>query len=139
FVVTMRQDATVSFVEPRSPRALHAIERLPGVMEVEPVRAVPVRLRAGHRSRTLAITGLPADPQLNRVIDRRSGPVSLPPDGLVLSKILAGILDVSPGAALQVEVLEGRRPVRVVPVAALVDDTMGLQAYMHIDAVRRLM
>jgi putative ABC transport system permease protein len=100
---------------------------------------VPARLRAGHRSRTLAITGLPADPQLNRVIDRRRGPISLPPDGLVLSKMLAAILDVRPGQSLQVEVLEGSRPVREVPVVSLVDDTMGLQAYMQIDAVRRLM
>jgi putative ABC transport system permease protein len=139
FVVTMRQDATVSFVEPRSPEAAFAVEHLPGVMEMEPMRTVPVRLRAGHRSRTLAITGLPADPQLNRVIDRRRGPVSLPPEGLVLSKLLAEILDIAPGQSLQVEVLEGNRPVREVPVASLVDDTMGLQAYMQIDALRRLM
>jgi putative ABC transport system permease protein len=139
FVVTMRQDATISFVEPRSPEAAFAVEHLPGVMEMEPMRTVPVRLRAGHRSRTLAITGLPADPQLNRVIDRRRGPVSLPPEGLVLSKLLAEILDIAPGQSLQVEVLEGNRPVREVPVASLVDDTMGLQAYMQIDALRRLM
>ena len=139
FVVTMRQDATVSFVEPRSPEAAFAVEHLPGVMEMEPMRTVPVRLRAGHRSRTLAITGLPADPQLNRVIDRRRGPVSLPPEGLVLSKLLAEILDIAPGQSLQVEVLEGNRPVREVPIASLVDDTMGLQAYMQIDALRRLM
>jgi putative ABC transport system permease protein len=139
FVVTMRQDATISFVEPRSPEAAFAVEHLPGVMEMEPMRTVPVRLRAGHRSRTLAITGLPADPQLNRVIDRRRGPVSLPAEGLVLSKLLAEILDIAPGQSLQVEVLEGNRPVREVPVASLVDDTMGLQAYMQIDALRRLM
>jgi putative ABC transport system permease protein len=139
FVVTMRQDATVSFVEPRSAQAAHAVERLPGVMEVELMRTVPVRLRAGHRSRTLAITGLPEDPQLNRVIDRRLGPMSLPREGLVLSKMLADILGVAPGQRLQVEVLEGSRPVRDVPIAALVDDTMGLQAYMQIDAVRRLL
>jgi putative ABC transport system permease protein len=139
FVVTMRQDATVSFVEPRSARAAYAVEHLPGVMEVEPMRTVPARLRAGHRSRTLAITGLPAAPQLNRVIDRRLGPLSLPDEGLVLSKMLAAILDVRPGQSLQVEVLEGSRPVRDVPIVSLVDDTMGLQAYMQIDAVRRLM
>jgi putative ABC transport system permease protein len=139
FVVTMRQDATISFVEPRSPEAAFAVEHLPGVMEMEPMRTVPVRLRAGHRSRTLAITGLPADPQLNRVIDRRRGAVSLPPEGLVLSKLLAEILDIAPGRSLQVEVLEGNRPVREVPIASLVDDTMGLQAYMQIDALRRLM
>ena len=53
--------------------------------------------------------------------------------------MLAEILSVAPGQLLQVEVLEGSRPVRDVPIAALVDDTMGLQAYMHIDALRRLM
>jgi putative ABC transport system permease protein len=139
FSVAMRQDATLTLVEPRSARAAYAVEQLPGVIGMEPMRSVPARLRASHRSRTLAITGLPPDPKLNRVIDRHTGPVSLPPQGLVLSRMLAEILDVVPGESLQVEVLEGSRPVRDVPVAALVDDAMGLQAYMHIDAVRRLM
>lgn len=139
FVMAMRQDATVTFVEPRSPRATHAVERLPGVMEVEPMRTVGVRLRAGHRSRTLAITGLPAEPQLIRVLDRSGRAVSLPIDGLVLSKMLADILGVRPGDQVVVEVLEGMRPTREVLIAGVVDDTMGLQAYMEIDAVRRLM
>jgi putative ABC transport system permease protein len=139
FVMGMRQDATVAFVEPRSTRAISAVEHLPGVMDVEPVRSVPVRLRAGHRSRTLAITGLPAAPRLNRVVNRDGRVVSLPPQGLVLSEMLGRILDVTIGDRLQVEVLEGLRPVREVPVVALVDDSMGLQAYMRIDAVRSLL
>jgi putative ABC transport system permease protein len=56
-----------------------------------------------------------------------------------MSSMLGQILDVTPGSPVQVEVLEGARPVATVPVAALVDDSMGLQAYMDIDAVRRLM
>jgi putative ABC transport system permease protein len=139
FSVAMRQDATVSFVEPRSGRAVHAVEHLPGVMDIEPMRSVPVRLRAGHRSRTLAITGLPRTPHLNRVVDRGTRALSLPEHGLVLSRMLAEILAVAPGQSLQVEVLEGEQPVHDVPVVALVDDSMGLQAYMQIDAVRRLM
>jgi putative ABC transport system permease protein len=139
FSVAMRQDATVNFVEPRSERAVHALEHLPGVMDLEPIRSVPVRLRAGHRSRTLAITGLPPTPHLNRVVDRGIRAQSLPDGGLVLSKMLGDILGVAPGQSLQVEVLEGEQPVRDVPVVALVDDSMGLQAYMQIDAVRRLM
>ncbi len=139
FDVAMRQDATISFVEPRDGSAVYAVERLPGVLDVEPMRNVPVRLRAGNRSRTLAITGLPEDPRLNRVVDREGRPVPLPPGGLVLSKMLADILGVAAGDSLQVEVLEGSRPVRQVPIAATVDDSMGLQAYMRIDSVRRLM
>jgi putative ABC transport system permease protein len=139
FDVVMRQDATLSFVEPRSGSARYEIERLPGVIDLEPMRSVPVRLRSGNRSRTLAITGLPETPHLNRIVDRAGRSLSLPPHGLVLSKMLGDILDVQPGDSLQVEVLEGERPVRDVPVTALVDDSMGLQAYMQLDAVRRLM
>ena len=139
FVQAMRQDATVSFVEPRSARAEFEVAHLPGVMDVEPLRFVPVRLRSGHRSRTLAITGLPANQSLNRVVDRSGRALSLPPDGLVLSALLGEILHVGPGEVLRVEVLEGRRPVRDVTVAGLVDDTLGLQAYMRDESLHRIL
>ena len=38
--------------------------RLPGVIAVEPQRTVAVRVRAAHRERYLAITGVPADSRL---------------------------------------------------------------------------
>ena len=53
--------------------------------------------------------------------------------------MLGRILDVSPGDLVQVEVLEGRRFVRQVPVVTLVDDSVGLQAYMRIDALRAML
>lgn len=40
---------------------------------------------------------------------------------------------------MTVEVLEGQRPVRQIPVTGLVDDTLGLSAYMEINALHRLM
>jgi len=135
----MRQDVTVSFVQPRSAAAIHAVASMPGVMAVEPMRAVPARFRVGARSRTLALTGLEAAPDLNRVIDQQGRPQSLPPEGLVLSRMLGQVLGVSPGDTVQVEVLEGRRPVRQVRVTGVVDDIMGLQAYMEFAALGRLM
>jgi putative ABC transport system permease protein len=139
FYRTMRQDVTVRFVEPRSADAMHAVRRLPGVIDAEPIRAVPARLRVGHRHRTLAVTGLVAAPALYRVVERSGRVMTLPPGGLVLSKMLGEILGVSAGGTVRVEVLEGARPVRDVPVAALVDDNLGLQAYMEIGALRQLM
>jgi len=139
FELTMRQDATVAFTEPRSAKAVYAVAHLPGVLDVEPQRSVAVRLRYGPRSRTPAISGVAEMPRLNRVIDRAAGPVPIPSQGLMLSKILAERLGVRPGQALQVEVLEGSRPVLDVGVASLVDDTLGLQAYMHIDALHRML
>ncbi len=139
FTQTMRQDATVSFVRARSPAAVHDVTHLPGVMDVEPFRSVPVRIRSGHRTRTLAISGVPAVPRLNRIADRRDRTYVLPESGLVMSKMLGDILGAAPGDTVQVEVLEGRRPTFDLPVAALIDDALGLQAYLRIDGLRRLL
>ena len=139
FQQRMRQDVTVTFVEPRSARALYDLAHLPGVMQVEPARMVPVRLRAGHRERTLAITGLPGTTTLNRVIDQSGRQHAMPPEGLLVSSMLAQVLEVTAGDKITVEVLEGARPVVRASVAALVDDNMGLQAYMDIDRLHRLM
>ncbi len=139
FTRIMRWDASVSFATPRSAGALHDLTRLPGVLEVEPARVVPVRLRAGHRVRTLALAGAVTAPRLQRVIDRHGQVQTLPRDGLVLSALLGEVLQVGAGDPVQVEVLEGRRPVRTVRVARLLDDTLGMQAYLHVDALRQLM
>jgi putative ABC transport system permease protein len=135
----MRQDATLTFVQPRSPAAVHAVRRLPGVMDVEAVRVVAVRLRAGHRSRTLAVTGTSTAPRLNRVVDRRGRALTLPADGLALSAMLGEVLAVREGDSVQLEVLEGARPIRRYVVSRLIDDTLGLQAYLEISALRRLL
>jgi putative ABC transport system permease protein len=138
FFVIQRQDVTVSFVEPVSGRAIHDVRRMPGVLFAEPMRAVPVRLRAGQRSRIVSISGLVEDAHLNRVVDVRSGPVQLPRGGLVFSLKLAEVLDARLGDLVTVEVLDGRRPVREVPVAGIVEEYMGTSAYMEIDALRAL-
>jgi putative ABC transport system permease protein len=139
FSWAQRQDVTLTFVQPESADAVHALRALPGVIRIEPFRSVPVRLRGGHRERTLALTGLPAAPDLNRVVDLDGRPIVLPPEGLVLSRILGDILGVGVGEHVVVEVLEGARPVRSVPVAALVDDALGLGAWMERGALHRFL
>jgi putative ABC transport system permease protein len=139
FQQMQRQDVTVNFVEPVSSRAYYEISRLPGVVYAEPVRSVPARLRAGPRSRQVAITGLRQNPYLNLVLDVSGRRITLPPRGLVLSDMLARVLDVQLGDEVTIEVLEGRRPVLTQPVAAIVEEYMGTSAYMEIDALRRLL
>ncbi|MGH7575538.1 MAG: ABC transporter permease [Longimicrobiales bacterium] len=139
FSVAERQDVTLSFVEPAGADALYALERLPGVLAVEPQRSVAARLRAGYRHRTAAITGVPDRASLRRIVDREGRAVSLPPEGLVLSEMLARVLDVRAGDEVTVEVLEGEQPVREVRIVGLVDDVLGLSAYMRLDALRRML
>ena len=139
FDLVQRQDLTVGFVEPRSDAALHELRRLPGVLAVEPVRAVAVRLRSAQHSRQLAISGMPARPYLQRVIDVSGRRVPVPAGGLVVSRSLAEALHVLAGDVVLVEVLEGRRPTRAVPIVSIVDEYLGLAAYMDRDALARLL
>jgi putative ABC transport system permease protein len=134
-----RQDVTVSFVEPRDDAARHALARLPGVIAVEPQRTVAVRIRSGHRERYLSITGVAPNPRFKRLVDRNGDPIRLPPAGVVLSLMLANVLGVSPGDVVTLEVLEGHRPERRVEVTGLVDDLLGMSAYMDLAALHAMM
>ena len=57
FHVAQRYDVMVSLTEPASAAGRFALERLPGVLDSETYRAVPVRLRSGHRSAPFALSG----------------------------------------------------------------------------------
>ena len=138
FSLSERQNVTVTFVEPASTGAVHDLKHLPGVQHCEPFRSAAVRLRFEHRSRRLGILGMPPERYLNRVLDRDERPLALSGRGLVLSTTLAKILGARPGDVLTVEVLEGARPVREVPVTGLVDDFAGTNAYMELGALQEL-
>jgi putative ABC transport system permease protein len=63
----------------------------------------------------------------------------MPDEGLLLTRRLGDQLGVRPGDTLQLELLEGSRAVREVRVAGLVDELMGVSAYMDLDALGRLL
>lgn len=134
-----REDVMVAFNEPRSSEAAFDLAQFPGVLHSESFRLVPARLRFEHRSKRTAIFGLQTDTSLRRVLDRNLNVCELPPDGLLLSSKLAEILGAHPGETVSVEVMEGARPVRSVPVAGLADELIGASAYMQMGALNRLM
>jgi putative ABC transport system permease protein len=59
--------------------------------------------------------------------------------GVVLTTKLAEILGVQPGDSIAAEVLEGTRPIRSIAVAGLVDELIGVSAYMDVRALNELM
>jgi len=134
-----RQDVVVFLSEPGSASALHVVEHLPGVQRAEPIRAVQARMRHGHHSRKLVITGLPRGADLNRLLDAQGRRLMLPDEGILMSKQLGEILSVRIGEVVQVEALEGARATREVAVRGFIEDFAGVGAYMDIDALRRLM
>jgi putative ABC transport system permease protein len=134
-----RQDLSVGLTEPAHVSVTHALARLPGVVSLEPFRGAFVRLRNGHRHRQLVLEGQVAGGLHNRIIDARYRQVALPPEGLVLSSVLGELLDVRVGDWLTVEVLEGRRPTRLVRVVAFAEDLAGISATMDLPALNRLL
>lgn len=134
-----REDVMVSFHEPRAASIAFDLAHLPGVLRVEPFRQVPVRLRFGHRTRLTSITGLSEGAELRRPVNSALKKVELPPSGLLLNVRLAEVLGVEAGNTLSVEVLDGERPVREIVVAALVDEPVGLGAYMELAGIQRLL
>jgi putative ABC transport system permease protein len=139
FYDVQRFDLSLAMVEPVSVDAIYELASLPGVYMVEPRRSVAARLRSQNHSRRVGIMGLPRDSTLWRLMSKTGNVTKLPPEGLVLSKKLAEVLHVKAGETLRVEALQDKRPVVDVPVIGLLDDISGLNAYMDIEALNRLM
>jgi len=139
FKLQQREDMAVTFTDPTSREALSELAALPGVTRVEGVRSVPARLRFGHKSHRTSVNGMPADQDLRRLLDVNYAPVPLPPSGVVITEFLGKMLGIRPGDTLTVEVLEGSRPVKEVPVLGLVKEYLGVAAYMDLDALNALM
>ncbi|MEL7360426.1 MAG: ABC transporter permease, partial [Cyanobacteria bacterium J06560_6] len=77
--------------------------------------------------------------ELRQLLDSQQRPVTLPPEGLVLSAKLADLLQAKLGDRITVDVLEGARPHRTVTVTGIFDELVGISAYMDIHALNRLM
>jgi putative ABC transport system permease protein len=134
-----RQDVSLSFIEPQAEGALLEVQHLPGVLYVEPFRQVATRLRAGRHHENVSLLGLPPTGSLRLLLGADSQQVGLPPGGLLLSRELARRLGVTEGHELQVEVLEGKRPTRTVRIVGLIDDMLGLNAYISLEALHPLL
>lgn len=139
FGVAQRQDVMVSFSELADDAILRDVGRLPGVLAVEPVRSSDVVFEAGSHRRRNSLVGVPPDARLNRVLDENLAAVQPRADGLTLSQLIAGQLDVRPGDTVRVHATDGHRASVDLPVVAIVRPYLAASAYMEIDAMGRLL
>lgn len=139
FVELQREDLALGFTEPRASVVLHEIRRLPGVLAAEPMRIVPADLVAGHRKHRGTLQGILQGAKLTQVYDVHRGAIAVPDKGVVLTTRLAKKLGVSAGDEVEVRILEGRRPAAKLNVALTYDSYIGMQAYVDIDNLNRLL
>jgi putative ABC transport system permease protein len=139
FQTAMTEDMAVSFVTAQPERAVRELGHLPGVTRAEGMRVVPVRFENGPRHRDSIVYGQPSDLTLRKLLDMEGHEVAVPPEGILLNSKLAEVLGVGVGDTVRVHVREGQRGVHDIEVTGLIDEMYGLQGYMHIDSLNRLL
>ena len=139
FHLSQRENLLALYTEPTSTRSLYSLSGIEGVEHVEGFRVVPVELRFEHRRYRTTIHGIAPDSDLLRLLDENLAPISLPAAGIVLTDYLATLLHVRPGELLEVEILEGNRPIVRVPVMATAKQYVGVNAYMQQRALNLLL
>lgn len=135
YSVVDRSDVTVGFAEPLARKVLLELARMNGVFSVEPYRTVSVILIHGRATHRGAVSGLVAEPLLNRAMTADLKPLYIRSDGIILARSLANKLDITAGQTLRVEVREGRRPTFEVPVVGIAETLLGAPAYMELGAL----
>jgi putative ABC transport system permease protein len=133
-----RQDLSVAFDKPVDSRVVGALARMPGVLAAEGVRAVPVRARFEHRTRDSALMGLASEATLRRLVEHGDRVVSIPADGVVLTKTLGEVLGVRVGDRVALELREGERETVSPVVVGFVDESIGLFVYARTEMVAAL-
>ncbi|MEM7412874.1 MAG: ABC transporter permease [Myxococcota bacterium] len=139
FEESQREDLALGFVDAQPTTILHEVARLPGVLEVEPLRVVPVDLRSGHRAHRGTLQGLSLGARLTRIYDTHRGAVPVPASGVALTRKLAEKLGVTVGDRVAYEVREGRRPRGELLVGEVFDSSIGMLAYVNLAALNRLL
>ncbi|MDP2344373.1 MAG: ABC transporter permease [Deltaproteobacteria bacterium] len=140
--------------QPRSRAAVVAeLAAIPGVLQVDATRVVPVRLRAAAPESSSssdpsiwegAIEARSANSQLRIALDRKARLLPrLPDDGVVLTRELAQRLRVSVGGEVVVERLDARHAFGAewlprLRVASLSEDMLGLHAVVDLGCADRL-
>jgi putative ABC transport system permease protein len=134
-----REDISVNFTNEVANRGLGYLAHLPGVDQVDGYRVTPVRFRSGARWRDSIVIGLPPDSHLRRLFNRQFRPARLPHSGLLITDVLADILDAKPGDIIEVELKEGDRGTRRVQISGTIDEAFGIQGYMQKSSLHELL
>ncbi len=139
FTLSNRQHLSLTLTTAQTRGALIDARNLPGVLDVEGGYTLPVRLMNGPREKLVALEARGEGAELVRVLDRRGRAVGIPPGGVVLPQLLAQEIGAGAGDLIGVEFMAETRETHVLPVAAIIRQTLGEAAYIHEDTLFSLL
>lgn len=138
FYRAQRQDITVIFAQPQPRAAVKELAHLPGVLAAEGQRTVSARVTSGHHHRNIRLIGHSPESDLQPFVNGDGHILAPPSEGIVLTDILADILDVAPGDSVDIAILEGQRRQWSVPVAGTVSELFGISGHLSSQQLDRL-
>lgn len=119
-------------------RAKQAGEEMDGVAEAEAVLAAPVEFRNENLSEFAMLYGLNEGSRLWRIMDNRGNFFEPPEKGVILNSRTAGKLHAAQGDVITVTVSGMTTEEVAVPVAAVIEESLGSGCYISLEAVDRL-
>lgn len=139
FAKVQQQDLGISFSEAVNASVLDSLVRQPGIRYGEGRRTVAVELHNAQAHWRTSITGIPDGARLQAVIDEDLRPVSLPRRGLLMTEYLAAKLHLKVGDPVSIRLLDGTGKMVRSRVAGVTREFLGVQAYMRLDSLNRLL
>jgi putative ABC transport system permease protein len=134
-----RETIAVSFMTPVPEASVRALASVPGVEDVQWQTMMPVRVRAGHRERTVSLVGHATRHSMRPLLDEEGDEVGLGPDDVLLTGTLAQVLGIEAGDKVTVEPMDGERSPRTITMTGKLDELMGLWIHMPSEKVHALL
>jgi len=138
FTLVQKEDIKVDFFEARDARSSLDLAHLEGVKRSEPILEVYAEVSNGWRKKNITITGMDGNADLRRILARDGKRLSIPRSGLLLERRAAELLGVGIGDSVTVKALLHKMDEKRVVITGLVEQHLGLNAYMQLDELSRL-
>ncbi len=130
-----KMDYNISFREPVRQSAINDMEHLIKVDYIEGKLEYPFELRNGNKKQSVNIIGLDRNTKFYSFKEVNGAETEIPKTGLLVTENLAKALDVEKGDLIQVKsYIPGRADVYI-PVRGVIKQTLGINAYMDINAM----
>lgn len=139
FIMTQREHAIVNFTNPVNQISLQELNKIIGITNSEGYRIAPARLTYQHRSELTSLFGIPENAKLKILLDKNLNRLNIPKHALLISEGLAERLHLTVGDKVNVELLEGNKAKTQLTVQGIINDYVGMFAYIEIEALNRLL
>jgi putative ABC transport system permease protein len=128
-----RETIAVNFTNPMSEDGASGLKGLPGVLDVQWVKGMQVRVRAGHRERVVTLVAHPERHSMRPLLDADGNEVAIQAGEVLFTDMLAKVLGVGPGDTVIAEPLIGDRTPRKLRLTGVVSELIALWIHMPAD------